>query len=217
MAKMSERLSTILAKHELDPKKAVWDCHGTWIAYHWACEQIARQAGIKFDTPVVVEADSANGIVAVHVTGNMNDEYEWSFGEASPANNKNSYPWAMAEKRAKDRVILKLVGLHGEVYSEEEADDFKKENQKGYLPTMKSFGKDADEDFPSREVNLDTVDGWEGFDKLMRSEMETSENLGRLIALWKDNTASLTEYESRFKTSHEALRKAFTAKKETFK
>ena len=32
----------------------------------------------------------------------------------------------MAEKRAKDRVILKLVGLHGYAYSEEEADDFKK-------------------------------------------------------------------------------------------
>ena len=31
----------------------------------------------------------------------------------------------MAEKRAKDRVILKLIGLSGDVYSEEEADDFK--------------------------------------------------------------------------------------------
>src|SRR3954451_5869163 len=31
----------------------------------------------------------------------------------------------MAEKRAKDRVILKLVGLHGLLYSEEEADEFK--------------------------------------------------------------------------------------------
>jgi uncharacterized protein YicC (UPF0701 family) len=30
----------------------------------------------------------------------------------------------MAEKRAKDRVILKLVGLHGDVYSEDEADAF---------------------------------------------------------------------------------------------
>src|SRR3954469_9473986 len=28
-------------------------------------------------------------------------------------------------KRAKDRVILKLVGLHGLLYSEEEADEFK--------------------------------------------------------------------------------------------
>ena len=33
----------------------------------------------------------------------------------------------MAEKRAKDRVILKLIGLHGEVYSEEEAEEFKAE------------------------------------------------------------------------------------------
>ncbi len=31
----------------------------------------------------------------------------------------------MAEKRAKYRVILKLVGLHGLLYSEEEADEFK--------------------------------------------------------------------------------------------
>jgi transcription initiation factor IIF auxiliary subunit len=36
----------------------------------------------------------------------------------------------MAEKRAKDRVILKLVGLHGDVYSEEEADDFKDTQKK---------------------------------------------------------------------------------------
>jgi hypothetical protein len=35
-----------------------------------------------------------------------------------------AYPYAMAEKRGKDRVILKLAGLQG-VYSEEEADDFK--------------------------------------------------------------------------------------------
>ena len=28
----------------------------------------------------------------------------------------------MAEKRAKDRVVLKLVGLHGLVYSEDESD-----------------------------------------------------------------------------------------------
>lgn len=31
----------------------------------------------------------------------------------------------MAEKRGKDRVILKLIGLHGVVYSEEEADEMR--------------------------------------------------------------------------------------------
>jgi hypothetical protein len=41
------------------------------------------------------------------------------------ARNKTAiYPYAMAEKRAKDRVILKLAGLYGS-HSEEEADDFK--------------------------------------------------------------------------------------------
>ena len=36
-----------------------------------------------------------------------------------------AYVYAMAEKRAKDRVILKLVGLHGLLSSEEDADAFK--------------------------------------------------------------------------------------------
>jgi hypothetical protein len=34
----------------------------------------------------------------------------------------------MAEKRAKDRVILKLLNAHGHLYSEEEADEFKRQN-----------------------------------------------------------------------------------------
>ena len=33
----------------------------------------------------------------------------------------------MAEKRAKDRIILKLIGFHGEIYSEDEAEDFEEE------------------------------------------------------------------------------------------
>ncbi len=34
-----------------------------------------------------------------------------------------------AEKRAKDRVILKLLNIHGVLYSEEEADDFKRQDK----------------------------------------------------------------------------------------
>src|SRR5919112_1975841 len=36
-----------------------------------------------------------------------------------------AYVYAMAEKRAKDRVILKLIGLHGLLSTEEEADELK--------------------------------------------------------------------------------------------
>ena len=66
----------------------------------------------------------------------MGDATEWSIGEAAPYNTTNKYPYAMAEKRAKDRVILKLVGLHGDVYSEEEADEFKNQKPKSSEPNL---------------------------------------------------------------------------------
>lgn len=49
-----------------------------------------------------------------------------SFGECSPSNNTNNYPIAMAEKRAKARVVLQLSGLYMDgIYSEDESEDFK--------------------------------------------------------------------------------------------
>lgn len=108
----------------------MWDCHGTWVVYHRAIERIAAKAGVTFDLPQVIEANSAAKVVAIAVRGVMGDRAEWSFGEAAPTNNKNAYPYAMAEKRAKDRVVLKLVGLHGLAYSEEESDDFKPDTEK---------------------------------------------------------------------------------------
>lgn len=123
--KLDQTLLDILIKYGEKPESALWDCHGTWVAYHAAIERIAARAGIEFELPQVIEARSADKTVAIAVRGKMGERAEWSFGEAAPANNKNAYPYAMAEKRAKDRVTLKLVGLHGLVYSEEESDDFK--------------------------------------------------------------------------------------------
>lgn len=124
-AKVDPMLVEILNRYDVNPKEALWDCHGTLVIYHKHLERIAAKAGIRFDPPTVIEAKSADRIVAMCVTGHMGELAEWSVGEAAPGNNKNSYPFAMAEKRAKDRVILKLVGLSGFIYSEEEADDFK--------------------------------------------------------------------------------------------
>lgn len=90
---------------------------------HKCIERMAAKAGVTFDAPVIVSANPEN--VVVIVTGRMDDKSEWSFGEASPKNNKNAYPFSMAEKRGKDRVALKLIGLHGLLYSEEEADELK--------------------------------------------------------------------------------------------
>ncbi|MBN86130.1 MAG: trna delta -isopentenylpyrophosphate transferase [Dehalococcoidia bacterium] len=116
-------LREILSKWHPEPKKAVWNCHGTWVAYHRALELIAVKNNIIFDEPQMTECDLKNQICGMIVTGRMGERVEWSAGEAAPANNKNAYPMAMAEKRAKDRVILKLIGLHGDVYSEEELED----------------------------------------------------------------------------------------------
>lgn len=122
--KLDPAIADILKGFGFGPD-ACWDCHGTWVVYHRVLEQIAAKAAISFDQPSVIEARSADGIVSMCVTGRRGDKSEWSFGEAAPKNNKTAYPYAMAEKRAKDRVILKLIGLHGLAYSEEEADDFK--------------------------------------------------------------------------------------------
>mgnify|MGYP000380125311 FL=1 len=123
MAKLPDHVKAIADKHNI-PGNAFWDCHGTWVCKHHALEAAAARAGVKWQAPQILEGESAKA-VAVLATGSIGDYSEWSIGEASPKNNKNAYPWAMAEKRAKDRVILKLLGFAGEVYSEEEADNFK--------------------------------------------------------------------------------------------
>jgi hypothetical protein len=115
----------VLKKYGEDGRTACWDCHGTWVVLHKALERVAVKAKIKFDPPQVLVVDAENKTVAICVNGTMDGRSEWSIGEAAPYNNKNAYPFAMAEKRAKDRVILKLVGLHGLLYSEDEVDDFK--------------------------------------------------------------------------------------------
>lgn len=122
---LDARLQEILQQYHPNPKAAVWDCHGVWVIYHKAIELIAAKAGVTFSSPTIIEANAEKKIVSLCVFGHLGDHTEWSIGEAAPYNNKNGYPFAMAEKRGKDRVVLKLIGLHGEIYSEDEADDFK--------------------------------------------------------------------------------------------
>jgi hypothetical protein len=140
-------------------KDAVWDCHGVWVVYHRTLEMIAAQAGIAFDPPQIIEAKGEHGIAAVCVVGRMGDKAIWSIGEAAPKNNKNAYPWAMAEKRAVDRVILKLIGIHGLAYSEEEADDFK-ETGTPKDPVMAAIGDAVGKPEPPKKK--DPIQPWRG-------------------------------------------------------
>lgn len=128
MAKPSKAVMAFMEKYGVESDE-IWEVHGsTWVVKHKALERIAAEVGIQWDKPELKVCDMEKGFVAILIAGKLADRVEYSFGEASPKNNKNSYPMAMAEKRAKDRVILKLLAAHGDLYSEEEADDFKRQN-----------------------------------------------------------------------------------------
>jgi hypothetical protein len=87
---------------------------------HKALERVAAEKGIATTGLKVLALDQEKGIAAVEAEVKHGNMQFRSFGEVSPKNNKNSYPLAMAEKRAVDRAILKALVIHGELYSEDE-------------------------------------------------------------------------------------------------
>ena len=110
-----------------------------WIALHKFLERAAIMAGITFDEPKIFSLQPNE--IALFVNGHHKELSAWAIGEASDANltkMSKAYRWAMAEKRAKDRVILKLLGIAGDMYSEEEADEFKEKK-----PERTEFEKEA--------------------------------------------------------------------------
>jgi hypothetical protein len=133
-------------------RDAIWEVQGTPVVKHKDVERLGAAMGIKWDKPQILRAEAYEAVIIVF--GSVGDKMEWSIGEAKimemlDTGKKNqwgksirepkagcfgnyivtgsqaAYPYAMAEKRAKDRVILKLADLHGDAYSSEEADDFK--------------------------------------------------------------------------------------------
>jgi hypothetical protein len=122
-----------MSKYGIDSDE-IWEVHGsTWVVKHKALERVAVETGIVWLRPSVQVCDLTNKIAVICAFGKLGEREEWSFGEASPANNKNSYPMAMAEKRARDRVILKLLVAHGSLYSESEAEEFTQPRQNPHV------------------------------------------------------------------------------------
>jgi hypothetical protein len=120
MAKPSKEILEFMATHSIDSDE-IWEVHSnSWCIKHKALERAGAVAGITWEPPTLIESNSASGVVALCAFGKIGDRVEWSIGEAAPKNNKNAYPYAMAEKRAKDRVILKLLNTRGYLYSEAE-------------------------------------------------------------------------------------------------
>lgn len=148
-----DKIYDVFEKHKVPvDKDAIWEVQGTPVVKHKDVERLGAAMGIKWEKPQILRAESYEAVIIVF--GTVGDKMEWSIGEAKimemiDTGRKNNwgkpirepkdgcfgnyivtgsqaaYPYAMAEKRAKDRVILKLADLHGDAYSSEEADDFR--------------------------------------------------------------------------------------------
>lgn len=127
--RLPKEISDFMEKYGVGADE-VWPVPGgkAYAVKHKALERIALEAGIKFERPSVVACDLERRSMVICTFASMGDVTEWSFGEAAPENCKNAYMAAMAEKRSRDRVILKLLSAHGDLYSEDEAEDFKRPN-----------------------------------------------------------------------------------------
>jgi len=103
--------------------------NNSYILLHDACMRIAADAGVVFDTPVWLQSRPDHW--ALMLSGSIGEKTYWTTGEASPDNTKQSYPLAMAEKRAKDRLTLYLTGhYHQGIKSEIEAEAYEKPEDK---------------------------------------------------------------------------------------
>jgi hypothetical protein len=148
-----DKIYDVFDKHKVDiDKDAIWEVQGTPVVKHKDVERLGAAMGIRYDKPQIIRAEADEAVIIVF--GSVGDKMEWSIGEAKitqlvgtgkknnwgkeikepkdgcfgnyiVSGSQAAYPYAMAEKRAKDRVILKLADLHGDAYSSEEADDFK--------------------------------------------------------------------------------------------
>lgn len=127
-----KEIRELFARHGVDlARNDVWAVQGKPVIHHKALERLAAEIGIRWKAPQILRAERDEAVILV--TGELEADQtvisEWSIGEAAVNVNyrvsgkQAAYVYAMAEKRGKDRVILKLAGLHG-VYSNEEADSF---------------------------------------------------------------------------------------------
>jgi len=187
MTNTYEQIAAILARYGVPAEGSVWQVEGQAFIHHKTLERIAAQAKITFDPPTVLRAGCDEAVLLV--VGRMGERVEWSTGEALVGVNYHlpgsepAYVYAMAEKRAKDRVILKLIDLHDVVSSEE-------------FHAVESRPSSSNENSPAEldsepgvvielKRQLDGAEAVEAVITLMR-RAETQQHLAGLLPEWKD-------------------------------
>lgn len=108
-----------------------------WVLVKAGSEKIAAAENISFDEPKIIEASIKDNYAVVMVTGRKIDEdgkekvistlgsfiaYK-NTSNGKPQYDRERFPYEMAEKRAKSRVVLMMISIYGLVYGEDEIDD----------------------------------------------------------------------------------------------
>lgn len=130
-----EQLRELAEKFGMKGHHFYKDKRGFIIVTRQGVEHIQNQLEIETELEPVFEwSDFEKGNFVIKCKATRPMKYggavkATTFGEVSKSNNKNSYPIAMAEKRAVSRAVLKLANLYEQgFYAEDEMDNIQKED-----------------------------------------------------------------------------------------
>lgn len=198
----------------------VWEVQGVAVVKHKALERLAASLDIEWREPKILRAERDEA--AILVTAAIGAHLEWSIGEAKIVHmnvdtgrknkwgkpvyeasvdaignyqitpKQSAYLWAMAEKRGKDRVIIKLAGL--DAFSEEESDDFKgRQEDRDSAPANESphVEKPTEARSGYYKIAADRIRSFESREAL--NEWWVVEKENRTKYLTKDQSASLLD------------------------
>src|SRR5690349_12645519 len=187
MSNTDTQIATILARYGEPATGTVWQVEGETFIHHRTLERIAGKANITFDPPTILRAERDEAVLLV--IGRMGERMEWSIGEALVGVNYHvpgSEPanvYAMAEKRGKDRVILKLIELPDVVSSAEpHTVERPPSSSNGNTPAVLTLEPGL---VGELKRTLDGAETVEAVIALMRSA-ETQQGLAQLAPTWRD-------------------------------
>ena len=163
---------------------------GKWIIKHLEVEGLAQHYNIETNIDLV-HCDLDKDVAVVKAVALHKTKKFITLGEASPKNNQFDYPVAIAEKRAVDRAILKALGIHGNVYSDQEMPNEKPNNNE------------------NTGIKLDHAD-------IIEQRIKTCTHQANLEQLKSQNKKFLTELKTQDLPRFEKLKKAFVDRKQQF-
>lgn len=149
----------------------------------------------------------------VKVMKYVNDEQGvYEFGEISPKNCMNDYPYAMVLKRLMDRVILKnsKVGFFG-IYSDSESEDFKeKPESEDSKPSLANVVEGVGDDMKvlvEQEKKVKTARKTKAEEYFMRlkKDIENSGSPEEIDALLEKENSAIEKLKGGYKTIYNQL------------